>query len=381
MLKDFFTKPSETYPSETLDILRLIRSENIGIKTFYNLIQFYGTAKTAIEHLPDFMTKIGKNKFTLFSEKDLESELNKMAKIGAKYITYKDEKYPLLLKQIEDAPPILTFKGNIDLASNKCAAIVGSRNCSLAGKQMTSKISKELSYCGIKIVSGLARGIDTEAHLAAEPNTIAVIAGGIGNIYPPENHKLYSRIEEEGLIIAELPVGTAPIAKHFPQRNRIISGLSNAVLIIEASLNSGSLITAKFALEQNREIFACPGFPLDLRHYGTNKLIKDGANLLENSQDVIEFFDKTNWNNFNEERNLSIKSEGIFRQTDEKLINKENKELILNCISSVPCSVMDIINQTQLPIAIIATILLELELTGKIVYQPCNRIVLNFANI
>ncbi len=381
MFKNFFAKPEEIASEEALHILRLIRSENIGIKTFYNLIKFYGNPKTAIDHLPDFMNKIGKKKFKLFAEDELDSEINKMAKIGAKYISYKEEKYPLLLKQIEDAPPILTFKGNIELASQKCAAIVGSRNCSIAGKQFTSKIAKELSYSGIQIVSGLARGIDTEAHIASLPRTIAIIAGGIGNIYPPENHKLYARIEEAGVIISELPIGTAPIAKHFPQRNRIISGISKAILVIEANLNSGSLITAKFALEQNREIFACPGFPLDPRHHGTNKLIKEGANLLDNPQEVIDFFDKTNWNNLNEERDSTEKNEEIFRQIDEKLINKENRQLILNCLSSVPCSVIDIINQTQLPIAIIATILLELELTGKIVYQPGNRIILNFADI
>ena len=382
MLKTFLKSSScPSYDSSFIGILRLIRSDHIGIKTFYNLIKYYGSAQNAIEHLPDFMAKIGKSKFKLFSSTDIEKEIEKMNKIGAQYVSYESSKYPILLQHIDDAPPIITYKGDIELASKPCAAIVGARNCSIAGRQMTNKIAKNISDNDIIVVSGLARGIDTEAHLASEPNTIAVIAGGIGNIYPPENHKLYNKIEKEGLIIAELPIETAPLARHFPQRNRIISGVSKATIVIEATLNSGSLITAKFALEQNREIFACPGFPLDPRHKGTNKLIKEGANLLESAEEIIEFFKSNDQYSLNEKRKNGISNLGIYRQIDKKLVNKENKKLVLNCISSISVTIEDIIQETDLPISIIATILLELELTEKIVYQPGNKIVLNFTNI
>ena len=381
MLTKIFGKTKTEYDDNTIDILRLIRSENIGTKTFYNIINYYGSAKKAVENIPEFMARCGKSKYRVFSTQEAEKEIEAMDKNGAKFLTYQDEAYSELLKNTYDAPPIISYKGNIKLLKTNCAAIVGARNCSIAGKELASRIARDLSKASITVVSGLARGIDTASHLASEPNTIGVIAGGIDHIYPPENHKLYERMAKEGLIIAELPIGNSPLARHFPQRNRIISGLSQATIVIEASLNSGSLITAKFALEQNREIFAAPGFPLDPRCTGTNKLIKDGATLLESADDIIEFYNKLDESKIREQKADNLKTTPICEIVDENLLSQSNKNLIMECLSSYPASIEDIHTQTKLPIPIIMTILLELELIGKIVYQPGNKIVMNFENI
>jgi DNA processing protein len=371
---------SVSLDKETISILRLIRSENIGIRTFHNLIKYYGAASKAIENLPEFIKRSGQSKISLFSSDMAEREIAEMEKEGAKYITYLDESFSKNLKNIHDCPPILSYKGNINLMNNKSVAIVGARNCSLSGKHFAGKIAKELSEQKITITSGLARGIDTEAHINSKPNTIAVIAGGIDNIYPPENHKLYKEIAENGLILAELPIKSVPLARHFPQRNRIISGLSNIVVIIEASLSSGSLITANFAIEQNREIFACPGFPLDPRCRGSNKLIKDGANLLESAEEIIAFLKDTNLSELNDVRK-KIETPPIHAVIDESQLNSDNRNLVFNCLSATPSSIEDIAQETNLPIPIVITILLELELQGKIVYHAGYKYSLDYRNL
>ena len=271
MLNKILNRSQNSLDKNKINILRLIRTDGIGPKTFYNIINYYGDATKAIEHLPEFYKRINKKPQEIAKIDDAEKEIAELHKIGADMVCYNEDSYPKLLLQISDPPPVLSYKGRLNLANMNCASIVGARNCSISGKQLTAQLASGLKSADINVVSGLARGIDTAAHEAALPSTIAVIAGGIDNIYPPVIHKLDEKFSKDGLIFAELKICSVPLAMHFPQRNRIISGLSLATIIVEAGLNSGSLITAKFAMEQNREIFACPGFPLDPRSKGSNK--------------------------------------------------------------------------------------------------------------
>lgn len=380
MLNYLFTKPSDSsYSQETIDILRLIRSENVGVKTFSNLIKLFGSASRALENIAEFSLKGGRSKpIKVFSQQEAEQEITALDKIGAKLITYKDPQYSSLLLQTFDYPPILAYKGNISLLNqDNIIAIVGARNASINGKHFAAKIANELLQAGYLTISGLARGIDAVVHNCNTSKTIAVIAGGIDNIYPPENAQLYEKISNEGLLLAEQPVNSKPLSSHFPMRNRIISGCAIGVAVIEASLKSGSLITANFATEQNREVFAVPGFPMDPRSAGANKLIKEGAYLLESVEDIVNNLARykniknslaefsTNDNNF---RTLALSSE-------IKITNKEREE-IYNLLSATPVSYENISHETGLSLPIIYTVCLELELAGKIMRHPGNNISL-----
>lgn len=372
--KLFATSNSHSYSTDVIDILRLIRSENVGPKTFFSLIKLFGTASKALDNIADFSLRGGKTKpVKVFSKEAAEKEIEALIKANAKIISYNDPSFSALLKHIPDCPPILSYKGNKDLLQSRSVAIVGARNASLNGKAFASQISSELSRNNISVVSGLARGIDTAAHLKALPNTIAVIAGGIDHIYPPENTKLFTEIADKGLILAELPVGSVPLGKHFPQRNRIISGLSAAVVVVEAGMNSGSLITARFALDQNREVFAVPGFPLDPRCQGSNRLIKEGAQIVESTEDLLQ-----NLPDFNN-NTLTLfdkdKDQIDFREIkiDYALLNEQSRRVIKESLSSTPVEFEDIIRETDLPIQVIYTLLLELELAGLIARHPGNK--------
>ncbi|MDX1916447.1 MAG: DNA-processing protein DprA [Rickettsiaceae bacterium] len=339
-------------------------------------MKYYGTPKAAIEHLPEFINRSASaKKIKLCTSDVVLREIESTYKAGVSYLLFNDERFSALLKKIDNFPPVLTYKGNVDLMNRKIVGIVGSRNCSISGKQITTKLANDFLAAKIVVCSGLARGIDAAAHKASLPNTIGVIAGGIGNIYPPENHQLYSEIAESGVIISELPITTSPLARHFPQRNRIIAGLSHAIVIIEASLSSGSLITANFGIDNNREIFACPGFPLDPRCQGSNKLIKEGAQLLESSNDVIEYI--SHIHNEAMEETSNVKYAPIYKNVDESLINESSRMVVLSMLSNMPISLEEIAKETDLPFAIIITILLELELEGKITSSG-TRYILNY---
>ena len=359
-----------------LDILRLVRSENVSSKLFYELINFFGSAKVALENIAEFSLRGGKNKAIIIcSHEFAEKELSVVKANGAFLISYNNPNYSKLLLNIYDPPPILTCVGDEKLLNMTSVALVGARNASVNGLAFTKKIVKELSEHGLVIVSGLARGIDTQAHWASLPKTIAVIAGGIGNIYPPENKELYAKIAQQGLIIAELPYKTAPLAQHFPQRNRIISGLSSVVVVIEAGLQSGSLITAKFALEQGREVMAMPGFPLDPRSAGTNKLIKSGAAIVESASDIINNLPKSQYQQTEFEDN----SKNMFiLPTDFNFdkISSQDRKKIYSTLSNTPTDIISIAKYSEISIVIINVILLELELAGKIIRYPNNKIAL-----
>lgn len=389
MLKELFSIPSSktSYSLETINILRLIRSENVGPKTFYSLIKLFGDVATSIENIEDFSLRGGKSKpIKVFSKSDAEKEIELLEKNNAKIITYKSSEYSRLLFEIYDPPPILSYKGNIDLLNHhKCIAIVGARNASANGRSFAHKIATGLTEQGYVTVSGLARGIDSSVHQAVISKTIGVIAGGIDHIYPPENKKLFEELAEEGLIIAELPVGSTPLGKHFPQRNRIIAGLALATVVVEAGLKSGSLITARFALEQNKEIFAVPGFPLDPRCQGTNKLIREGAHLVESVNDIVA--------NLPQYEEFIKKDESLFKDFAEldanfKTLNtmhvkepsKKERTAIIGLLSAVPIDFNYLQKTTELPLPIIYTIILELELAGKVMRHPGNKISLVYTS-
>ncbi|WP_341764021.1 DNA-processing protein DprA [Candidatus Tisiphia endosymbiont of Beris chalybata] len=384
MLKDLFlnNQLQHSCSKETIDILRLIRSENVGPRTFWGLMEVFGNASVAIENIQEFSLRGGRPKpVRVFSQNDAIKELELLAKNNAQLITYKSSTYSKLLAEIFDPPPILSYKGNIELLSHEsCLAIVGARNASANGRAFAAKLTSSLIELGYITISGLARGIDTAVHQVDTTKTIGVIAGGIDHIYPLENMKLFEQIEHNGLIIAELPIGSKPLAQHFPQRNRLISGLSLGTLVIEASLKSGSLITSKFALQQNREVFAVPGFPLDPRCQGTNKLIKEGAHIVESVQDII--------NNLPSFVNVISKAKDIaqdsavtspFKTLDIKynnLITNDMRIKVQDLLSATPIDFDCLHNETQLSLQIIYMIILELELAEKVIRYPGNKIAL-----
>ncbi len=275
---------------ERLAWLRLIRTENVGPITFNRLLERFGSAERALAELPSLAKRGGKLEgVKIAAPGDAEKEIEKAAKYGARIIAKCEPDYPAFLEQVEDAPPVVTVIGHVSLFKKPALGVVGARNASLSGRRITEDFSAKTGAAGYAIVSGLARGIDSAAHKASlATGTVAVVAGGIDVIYPPENKDLYKEISEQGAVIAESPFGTEPIARHFPRRNRIISGMSLGVLVMEAAAKSGSLITARMALEQNREVFAVPGSPLDPRAEGTNGLIRDGAHLATTADDIIQ---------------------------------------------------------------------------------------------
>lgn len=275
--------------AETLACLRLIRSDNVGPVTYRELINRYGGASEALRALPEIARRAGaKRALRLCSAEAAEAELSAARHAGAEPIFTIEPGYPPALAVIDAPPPMVYVKGRIEILQHPVVAIVGSRECSAAGAKVAAIFAQHLGAAGYVIASGLARGIDGAAHTAALPTgTVAVLAGGIDILYPPEHAALYDRIADEGCLLTELPPGFKPRGQDFPRRNRIISGVSHGVVIVEAAARSGTLVTARYAGEQGREVFAVPGHPLDPRAEGTNKLIKNGATLVTDADDVI----------------------------------------------------------------------------------------------
>ncbi len=360
---------------EKIAWLRLIRTENVGPITFYQLLQNFGSAIKAIEALPTLSRKGGRLRdLTLFSESAAIAEMEQVARIGGTMLFAADDNYPLSLAATEDTPPVLTILGNQKLLNLPCIGIVGARNASLNGRKFAEKLSKDLGASGQIIVSGLARGIDTSAHAGAlTSGTVAAVAGGVDNIYPPENARLYEQIKSEGCIVAESPFGVEPLARHFPKRNRIISGLSSGVVVVEATLKSGSLITARIAAEQGRDVYAVPGHPFDPRAAGPNKLIQDGATLVQTADDILD-----NIRQFSGTR-PALQEDGQSVWMPEELAENDAeqiRDLILQNMSMTPLTVDELVRTCHVTIPAAQIILLELELAGRIQRLPGNRIVL-----
>lgn len=273
---------------QLFDWLRLIRSENVGPRTFRALVNQFGGAGAALEALPDLARKSGRGALRIARAAEIEREIAAVRAVGGRFVASGEPDYPKALRAVDTAPPVICLRGSPAVPSAPCVGIVGSRNASAAGLTFAGRLARDLADAGFSVVSGLARGIDTAAHRAAPAATVAVLAGGLGRIYPPENEGLLARIlDEGGAVVSEMPFGWEPKARDFPRRNRIVSGLSLGVVVIEAARRSGSLITARFANEQGRLVFAVPGSPLDPRSEGTNALIREGATLCAASDHVV----------------------------------------------------------------------------------------------
>ncbi|MFV0430873.1 MAG: DNA-processing protein DprA [Alphaproteobacteria bacterium] len=366
--------PKNLSQQEKFDYLRLIRTENIGSITFFKLLNHFDTAKEALNNIEDMAKKGGKKSFKKANSKAIEKELKLAEKNNIKLVAFPEPEYPPLLRQIHDPPPILCVMGDINILRKKSFAIVGSRNASMLGKQTALQIAAKVGENSISIVSGMAKGIDTKAHEGSlATGTVAVLGGGVDIIYPKENAQLYERICQSGAIISEAPIGTKPIAKHFPRRNRIISGMCRGILVIEAARASGSLITANMAMEQGREVFAIPGHPSDERSRGGNRLIKEGAILVEDVDDILAIINKLS-TEVHSMPPSTFKKKSAHRVSEEEIHHLRSK--VLELLSPSPTDVDAILRELACPYSFLAHILLELELAGKLVHYPGNKVAI-----
>ncbi len=375
--------------AQRLSWLQLIRSENVGAVTFINLIEHFGSASNALAALPELSIKGGKGKpIRIASRKDAEQELERAEKIGVRFVGVGEPDYPPYLRAAETPPPLVAIKGNCDCFFSPSVGVVGSRNASATGKKLTTLFCQKLGETGFKIISGLARGVDTAAHISSlETGTIAVMAGGIDHIYPPENNPLYEKIlEKGGAIISEMPIGAQPRAQDFPRRNRIIAGLSLGVLVCEAAIRSGSLITARMAAEMGRIVFAIPGSPLDPRAQGTNNIIKEGALLVTRPEDIAETLLPLTTSNENQ-TSLFAPVDSIEETDQTKIDNTEARDIdandrerdaIIDALSTTPIDIETLSNSSGVPIDKIYLILVELDLAGKLVRHSGGLVSLAF---
>lgn len=353
-----------------IDWIRLMGAENVGPSTFRHLLKRYGSPAEALKALPEIARRGGKQTIKIPEIEFAQEQLHQARQHSASVLTWDDSEYPPYLKAIETAPPILYVKGNKKLLFKQAFGVVGSRNASLNGMKFAGEISKSLGHSGLSIISGLAIGIDAAAHWGAlDTGTIAVLGGGLDVVYPKENSKLQEAIGQEGLLISEFSFGTPPAAHHFPRRNRIIAGLSSGVLVVEARVQSGSMITAMYASEFGREVFAVPGFPYDPRSEGPNKLIAEGASLVRNVEDII--------NNLPANLNLAnaFDPKDYFPTPGPEVKGlAEMKSKIVELLSYSPVEVDAIIRHTGLSPAYVWDVMLELELSGKIERHSGNKV-------
>jgi DNA processing protein len=361
--------------TERLDWLRLARSENVGPVTFRTLLRRFGSAAAALQALPGLARRGGRrNSLRIAGRTDAEREIEAAAKANARLVALCEPDYPTPLAAVEDAPPLLCLAGQTVLLRRPMIAIVGARNASAAGRRIAAQIAAELGAAGTVVVSGLARGIDAAAHEASlESGTCAVLAGGVDIVYPPENRALHERIAAVGLLVSEMPPGTAPQARHFPRRNRIISGLSRGVVVIEAAQRSGSLITARFALEHGREVFAVPGSPLDPRCRGTNDLIRQGAVLTESGQDVLSALSGALDHTIAEPPRGGLAAPP---ETPSEAELERGRPLVLELLGPTPVEIDELIRQSGLSVPTVLGILLELELAGRLSRSPGQKVAL-----
>jgi DNA processing protein len=364
-------------PQERLDWLRLIRSDNVGPVTFYALLQRFGSAAAALTALPDLARQGGRNGFKTWPRAEAERELAAVARCGARLVAWGEDDYPVLLAELEDAPPLITIHGRAELLHRRVIAIVGARNASAAGQRFARELAWDLGRNGFVVASGLARGIDAAAHGGAlEGGTIAVVAGGVDVVYPEENQRLYDEIATCGLVLAEMPVGTVPQARHFPRRNRIISGLSLGTIVVEAALKSGSLITARFAAEQGRDVFAVPGSPLDPRCRGANDLIRHGATLVESVDDILGALSPRSTAGLAEERRSRFGPGAVAPAEPDDAELEDARRRILSLLGPTAVTVDELLRACPISPALVALTLLELELAGRIERHPGGRVSL-----
>jgi DNA processing protein len=348
---------------QRIDWLRLIRSQNIGPRTFRSLINHFGGARAALEALPTLAQRGGaRGAVQICPREDAVRELALAHKLGVALVAWSEPDYPSRLQMIDDAPPLLSIRGNAAALARPMIAIVGSRNASGAGLKFTQMIARELGETGFVIVSGLARGIDAAAHKASlATGTIAVLAGGQERVYPAEHVGLLDAILTAGAAVSEMPLGWEPRAADFPRRNRLISGLSLGAVVVEAAKRSGSLITARMALEQGREVFAVPGSPLDPRAEGTNGLIKQGATPVTETSDIVSALQP-----------IMERHEWFVREPEQDMLAddgdpaEDERARIVSLLGPTPVGIDDLVRLAQSSPTVVRMVLLELEIAGRI---------------
>jgi len=348
---------------ERIDWLRLIRSDNVGPRTFAWLLRRYGDARRAIGALPELSRRGGASRaIRIYPLDEAERELAAAQRLGVELVATPEAAYPQRLAAIDDAPPLLAVRGNLGALSRPMIAMVGSRNASAAGLKFAERLARELGEAGFVIASGLARGIDAAAHRASlDTGTIAVLAGGQDRIYPEQHVGLLESILPAGAAISEMPLGREPRAQDFPRRNRLISGLSLGVVIVEAAKRSGSLITARMALEQGREVFAVPGSPIDPRAEGTNGLLKQGATLVTEAADVLAVIEPIlGRHDMVTLREPDRDPPGAFEPDDHA------RTAIVGLLGPTPVGLDDLVRLSGSSPALVRTVILELELAGRI---------------
>ncbi len=368
--------------NDLLDRLRLIRTEGVGPLTYRRLMARFGGVAQALAVLPELARAGGRAATKIPSRGDVERELTQLSKIGGRFIFVDTPEYPEFLADMADAPPVLAVLGDIKLLSTRCVGVVGARNASANGMRTAEQLAMDLAQQKLTVVSGLARGIDAAAHKGAMATgrTIAAIAGGIDIPYPPENEKLQAQIAENGCVVAEAPFGTAPMAKHFPKRNRVIAGLSLGLVVIEAAVRSGSLITARMANEAGREIFAVPGSPLDPRCKGSNDLIRQGAHLTETAADVLANLPDHPARQGLARDPLFVHARSGFAEKPTLWEAASEAEMTLgrrkipDLVGSDPVMVDEIARRCQLSTAATMAVLLELEIAGRVEMLVGNRV-------
>ncbi|WP_029355143.1 DNA-processing protein DprA [Bosea sp. 117] len=349
------------------DWLRLMRTENVGPRTFRNLIGRFGGAAAAIEALPALARRGG----GLLAPRvpgiaEAEDEIARLARLGGVFVALGEEDYPPALRAVDDAPPLLAVRGRRELLAEPMIAMVGARNASGAGRTMAARLAQALGTAGWVIASGLARGIDASAHEASLPSgTLAVLAGGHDRPYPPENLALLERIVEQGAVVSEMPMGWEPRARDFPRRNRLVSGVALGIVVVEAAERSGSLITARLAGEQGREVFAVPGSPLDPRAAGTNRLIKQGATLVTEAADILDALAPLRGRA--EPPRIAEPGDG------DPLAGEPSEDArgrILALLGPSPVAVDDLVALSGSSAAEVQIVLMELEIAGRLERHP-----------
>lgn len=338
--------------------LRLARTPQVGPLTFMRLIKRFGAAEAALEALP----RVSKGRLSPASQDAAERELDGLERIGARLVASCEPSFPSLLAALDPPPPVLAVRGRVELTARPCVALVGAREASAAGLALAEQIARDLGAAGVTVVSGLARGTDAAAHRASlASGTVAVLAGGLDKPYPPQNLPLHDAIVERGLVVSAMPLGWQARAQDFPRRNHIIAGLALGVAVIEAALRSGSLITARAGAEMGREVMAAPGSPLDARARGANALLKDGATLIENADDVLAAIRAA-------PRPIRAPLLPLFDERTDA--SQDLIERVARLLSPVPVSVNALARAAEADVAAVAAALVELELEGRALTTP-----------
>ncbi|MDQ0393053.1 DNA-processing protein DprA [Labrys monachus] len=367
---------------ERLDWLRLIRCEGIGPISFRGLLERHGSAAAVIAALPEISRRSGRS-LRLPAESGLKRELDALQALGARLVAFGEPDYPAALESIESAPPLLAIHGSAAVLSRPTVAIVGARNASALGQSFAAGLAAGLAAAGFATVSGLARGIDRAVHAAtAKTGTVAVVAGGLGRIYPPQHEQMARDLAAAGCVVSEMPFDRVATARDFPRRNRIVSGLSLGVVIVEAAMKSGSLITARFALEQGREVMAAPGSPLDPRNDGSNHLIRQGATLIRHVEDVLEVLSplverggfplggraapRQGRLDFNASGGAAAWGQAPPAEAGLAGIGDEDQDRLIAVLGPSPVSVDDLVRACGLAPRQVQLILLDLDLAGRI---------------